>query len=271
MKQGSDQVYMANFGASFKKGREARGLSLAQIADETRISTRFLGAIESENFHLLPGGIFNRGFIRAYAERVGLDPETALREYEQLMNVQESEQQFVSTNAPAPARKGERKFYPVAIGVLALAVIIFYIVTRETGKPVPAAVPVAEQPAVAVTEQVDSTPLTSSVSAPLTSSVSAAPEPVPPPAQASAITLDIEATDKTWIKVKADGTTVSPGEVLERGMTRHFNADNSLNLIVGNAGGLNLKLNDQAMKAIGKAGQVREIVVTPENLNTFIE
>ena len=81
MKQGSDQVYMANFGASFKKGREARGLSLAQIADETRISTRFLGAIESENFHLLPGGIFNRSFIRAYAKFIGYDENEAIEDY----------------------------------------------------------------------------------------------------------------------------------------------------------------------------------------------
>src|SRR5437667_8813290 len=119
---------MANFGASFKKGRETRGLSLAQIANETRISTRFLGAIENEEFHLLPGGIFNRGFIRAFAERVGLDPDAALREYEQLINVQESEQQFVSNDKPVPSPKAQKNFYPVAIGALALAVLIFYIV-----------------------------------------------------------------------------------------------------------------------------------------------
>ena len=105
----------------------------------------------------------------------------------------------------------------------------------------------------------------------MTPSVSAAAEPEPAPAPTSAIKLDIQATDQTWIKVEADGTNVSPGEILEPGMTRHFNADTSLKLVIGNAGGLNLKLNDQAMKAIGKTGQVRAIVVTPENLKNFIE
>ncbi|OLD22475.1 MAG: hypothetical protein AUI91_01825 [Acidobacteria bacterium 13_1_40CM_3_56_11] len=65
---------MTNFGSSFKRARETKGISIDQIASETRISTRFLLAIENEQFHLLPGGIFNRGFIRAYAEKVGLDP-----------------------------------------------------------------------------------------------------------------------------------------------------------------------------------------------------
>ena len=78
---------MPNFGASFKKARESKGIPLDRIATETRISTRFLQAIENEDFHLLPGGIFNRGFIRTYAERLGLDPEQAVAEYEQLAEV----------------------------------------------------------------------------------------------------------------------------------------------------------------------------------------
>ena len=253
---------MTNFGNSFKKAREHRGLTFAQIADETRISARFLEAIENEDFQLLPGGIFNRGFIRTYALRVGLDPDAAVKEYEQVLNSQQPEQSIAANDTQAPKdSKREKNFYAVAIGVLALAIIIFYAVTRDTGKPVP----VATQPPVAVTQPQEAT------SPPLPSSVSASAEPDSIPAPTSAITLDIQATDQTWIKVNADGTNVSPGEILEPGMTRHFNADTSLNLIVGNAGGLNLKLNAQTMKSIGKSGQVREIKVTPENLKDFIE
>ena len=245
---------MTNFGASFKKARESKGLTLAQIAKETRISSRFLEAIEKEEFQLLPGGIFNRGFIRTYADRVGVDAEAALAEYEQLIKTQEPEQQFVPLDDSV--EKSEKNFYPVAIGALVLAIIIFYIVTRDSGRP-----RAGDRPASTVAEE---------VAAPLTPSVAAAPEPESAPAQASALTLDIEATEQTWIKVNADGATVSAGEVLERGMTRRFTARNSINLIVGNAGGINLKLNDQKMKAIGKNGQVREIVITPDNLKSFI-
>src|SRR5262252_2572354 len=128
---------MTNFGTSFKKAREHRGLSYAQIAEETRISARFLEAIENEDFQLLPGGIFNRGFIRTYASRVGLDPEVAIKEYEQLINIQPPESS-IGTNAQAPANpKADKNFYALAIGVLALAIIIFYAVTREPEKHVP--------------------------------------------------------------------------------------------------------------------------------------
>jgi cytoskeleton protein RodZ len=254
---------MTNFGNSFKNAREHRGLSFAQIAEETRISTRFLEAIENEEFELLPGGIFNRGFIRTYAQRVGLDPDAAVKEYEQLLKVQQPEQTVIpSAQAPTDS-KPDKRLYPVAIGVLVLAIIIFYAVTHEPAAPVAA----PPTPPVAATPPVQEVPS----AAPLTSSVSAAPEPEPVPAPTTAIALDIEAVNQTWIKVNADGRNVSPGEILEPGNSRHFSADSSLNLIVGNAGGVNLKLNDQPMKAIGKSGQVREIKVTPQNLKDFIE
>src|SRR5215831_1550147 len=139
---------MTNFGNSFKKAREHRGLSYAQIADETRISTRFLEAIENEDFQLLPGGIFNRGFIRTYAQRVGLDPDVAIKEYEQLTKSQQPEQPVTPKEAPAPTdAKRPTNYYPVAIGALALAVILFYAISREGGKtPAP---PATQAPAVA--------------------------------------------------------------------------------------------------------------------------
>src|SRR5215475_5160816 len=91
---------MTNFGASFKKARESKGISLDQVAMDTRISTRFLSAIENEEFHLLPGGIFNRGFVRAYAERIGLDPDQAVTEYERLLGVRDTRE---TTDAPIMA------------------------------------------------------------------------------------------------------------------------------------------------------------------------
>ena len=82
---------MLELGVSFKKARESQNVSIDRIAAETRISTRFLMAIENEQFDILPGGIFNRGFIRTYAERLGIDPEEAIRSYEKSARVVEPE------------------------------------------------------------------------------------------------------------------------------------------------------------------------------------
>src|SRR5262249_52786959 len=121
---------MTNFGATFKKSRESRGISLDQIAHGTRISTRFLAAIENEEFQVLPGGLFNRGFVRSFAEAVGLDPDQAVADYERLSSVPQPNDVLASATAGPP--KSQRNLYPVAIAVLAIALAIFYFLTRES-------------------------------------------------------------------------------------------------------------------------------------------
>ena len=122
---------MSNFGADFKRARESSGLPLEKIAAETRISTRFLVAIENEDFHLLPGGVFNRGFIRSYAERVGLNPEQALADYDRISTAVEEPVEVLRNVERASMKKSERSLYPIAGGLLAILVIVFYVVTRN--------------------------------------------------------------------------------------------------------------------------------------------
>ena len=70
-----------DFGPRMKRLREARGIALRDIADTTKISVRALEALERNEVSRLPGGIFSRAFIRAYAEQIGVDPETTVREF----------------------------------------------------------------------------------------------------------------------------------------------------------------------------------------------
>ena len=72
---------MASFGEHLRQAREERSLTLQEISASTKISSRSLQALEDEHFDLLPGGIFNKGFVRAYARCVGLDEEKILAEY----------------------------------------------------------------------------------------------------------------------------------------------------------------------------------------------
>ena len=71
----------ASFGEELRLAREARGVTLRHISDQTRISIRYLEAIESNDYKRLPGGIFNRSFIKAYAKQIGFDEEAALEGY----------------------------------------------------------------------------------------------------------------------------------------------------------------------------------------------
>jgi cytoskeleton protein RodZ len=72
---------MGSFGDRLKKEREQRGITLDDISLTTKIGTRLLRALEEEKFEQLPGGIFNKGFVRAYARHVGLDEDQAVADY----------------------------------------------------------------------------------------------------------------------------------------------------------------------------------------------
>lgn len=72
---------MGQFGNKFRQAREKKNLSLDDVSNVTKISSRMLKAIEEEHFDQLPGGVFNKGFVRAYAKHLGLNDEEAVADY----------------------------------------------------------------------------------------------------------------------------------------------------------------------------------------------
>src|SRR2546428_8672060 len=119
---------MAEFGIIFKNVRESKGLTLEQIAAKTKIGTRFLEAIEKDDFQRLPGGIFSRGFVRAYAECLGLDADEAVANYDRLSNYRApAVMDQLNVSAPEPRTSGiGRKLVPITIGVVAVFFIVLY-------------------------------------------------------------------------------------------------------------------------------------------------
>ncbi len=127
---------MPTLGEELRHKREQRGISLAEISEATRIGTRFLKAIETDNFSILPGGIFTRSFIRAYAKHVGMNEDDAIGLYLEQVAGPTAEQQEAANKAiaettpaeqstkrpatpklvlqkPAPAVERSRRFEPV--------------------------------------------------------------------------------------------------------------------------------------------------------------
>ena len=99
---------MGSFGERLQREREMRGITLEEIADSTKIGTRSLRALEQEDFDKLPGGIFNKGFVRAYARYLGIDEEQAVADF--LAAAGEPEQPLPS---PSP-RRSSRTPAPLA-------------------------------------------------------------------------------------------------------------------------------------------------------------
>jgi len=93
------------FGEKLRKQREQRGLELDAISNTTKISTRMLRALEDEHFDQLPGGVFNKGFVRAYARQIGLNEEEAVTDYLAALRESQIQQQSILPDFRSPASK----------------------------------------------------------------------------------------------------------------------------------------------------------------------
>lgn len=78
-------------GEKLRQAREERGISITEVAEQTRISPHYLEFIENDDYRTLPGGIFNKGFVKSYAKYVGIDEQEALQDYSKLISSQNSE------------------------------------------------------------------------------------------------------------------------------------------------------------------------------------
>src|SRR3989440_12439682 len=87
----------ATIGEQLRLAREGRGIALREISDHTRISIHYLEAIETNDYKRLPGGIFNRSFVRAYARYVGYDEKQAVEGYTRPMPDQGDPDEISST------------------------------------------------------------------------------------------------------------------------------------------------------------------------------
>ena len=94
---------MGHFGDKFRQARETKELTLDQVSNVTKISSRMLKAIEEEHFDQLPGGVFNKGFIRAYAKHLGLNDEEAVNDYLTCLREAQVDAHEVWEPQPVPA------------------------------------------------------------------------------------------------------------------------------------------------------------------------
>ena len=127
---------MASFGKNLKREREMRGIPLHEISASTKINLHFLQALEDEEFDKLPGGVFNRGFIRAYSRHLGLDEQTFLGEYDLVLGRKEPFETPCVLAAPPPpleATSSQAQLLATAIAVVML--FIGYTLYRYSDQP----------------------------------------------------------------------------------------------------------------------------------------
>jgi cytoskeleton protein RodZ len=257
-------------GAALREERLRQKLSLGEIALETRISQRYLEAIENEDFDRLPAPVFTRSFVRQYAAHLNVDPAPMLANLPPV--------DLDGAPMPDPQPKPRRSFRVgvagggirwssgfasltwllVAFGGAMFAYIHFN--RPVSAKPNP----------VESTSRIANAPVRSAPPA-AAPEMAAAPEP-PPPSEPSVappaerpIQILLTARERSWVQVIADGKPAFVGTLNPRD-SRSIGADELVRLVTGNAGGIEISLNGKPLEPIGPSGQIRTVRLTAEGL-----
>ena len=119
----------ATIGEQLRIAREERGISLREISDQTRISIHYLESIEANEYKQLPGGIFNRSFVKAYARSVGYDEKVAVESYTRYMREQGESGDDISTTPYQSKVYTDAKATRSPVLTVVLAIVILAILT----------------------------------------------------------------------------------------------------------------------------------------------
>ena len=261
---------MSSLGNYLRELRQAKSMSLDDIARSTRVGRRHLEALESDDFAELPAPVFVKGFIRAYCEFLDASPEEALGRYRETTGeAAKPERPAGGALVARPRRVG-----PLTISIvlfLALGVSLFALRAglRSPPRPAPAvtAPTQAESGSVPKTAPAPSKAAPATAPAPAAAPPAAAPPAVSAPASAEAKPsgqrLVVRAVEATWIRVQVDDGQVAE-ELLQVGAVREWSAARRFVLTVGNAGGIELDLNGQRVPPLGPSGTVIQRLVLPQ-------
>ena len=288
-------------GPYLKKSREAQGLSLDQVASLTRIQSKFLQALEDEEFQKLPEQVFTRGFVRTYARSLGVDEEDTLRRFSESSSAFYHQGQQAQNQANLQLQQEQRgklnRNLVIVVTIVIIVALGFLLPRQQQSSPPPPGGDSNSSPEVTLpspvspvspnqekTVEVTTTPNLTSSKTEDSSIDSLEPKPLPPsttslqnpiqevPKQkptpsvsisTDPIRLEIEATQLTWVVVQSDSD--SPQEaLLQPAQKGTWEARQQFTLTLGNAAGVEVKLNGESRGPFGKPGQVvREVVLKP--------
>ena len=271
---------MPTVGETLKQRRLERNLSLDEVAEVTKIGIYFLQALETNEFKKLPRGAFPKMFVRSYARYLGLDDDKVVQMfYEQLAAAEAVPESFTTVSTPTSRslRKSRRTVQLVAAVAILLALSISaYLIyqAQETGlaegnsaaqaapKPPPRWTPPKPQ-APAPAEPGTGAP--SQGAAGESAAAGATVSPLGP----AGFSLRLRARDYCWVRITR-GDTEQYDFILKPGDSFARDFDGEVTMKLGNAGGVDLFLNDQPAAPLGQRGEVVTSTLSRETIPQYL-
>lgn len=232
---------LTEIGSHLRNLRAKKGLSLEEIATKTMVQQRFLDAIEKGEIEQLPEPLYIRGFIRRFAEALGIEG-TPLSESFPLGSAQlgSSNAKF-SNGVSVPLRPWH--LYAIYLAAVLGAVALLYALFKPAESP--------------------SGNLRSSRPSPVVTSSNPTKKAVAKPrVKAAPVQAQLNLKADSYLTIQADGLTNFDG-ILKAGEAKTITAKQSIQLFAGNAGGVMLGINGQPAKLMGQAGEVKDLTLTP--------
>ncbi|MBV8601696.1 MAG: helix-turn-helix domain-containing protein [Candidatus Eremiobacteraeota bacterium] len=248
---------MPLLGDEFRAAREARRLSLSDVAEQIHIRATYLEAIEGEDWAAIGAPVYVRGFIRTYARFLGIDPERAVEVFNQAVPSPPPTKQYgISAAAGAAPSRGKgpsiRVWLAAALALALVAYVGYGYYQLKAGAP---HVAVTSAPLGATATDVPgASPLPASVASPEAPTPTEEPSTPSPSATRQAVSLRF--TQVSWLRATVDGNVVLEGE-FPAGTVRDFHGKH-IHLLVGNAGGVEVTTPNAAPKLMGAPGEVVE-------------
>ncbi|MDP8979091.1 MAG: DUF4115 domain-containing protein [Acidobacteriota bacterium] len=259
---------MNSLGETLRQAREDQGLTLDEVATRTRINPKYLAAIEADSRELLPGMFFYRSFIHQYAGLLSLDIAPLDAEMDRILSAEKplplpgEVDADSATRATALAALGrDRRPMLLWVGVL------FFVLLGSSGfytwwhksRNLDIAGPSNVEHATVSAATARKTP-PAAAQAPIAKAVA----PPAAPILADRVQLDITVTEQTWLSLSSDGKRIFSGVLLPN-ETKSLEGRDSATLRVGNAAGLEVRLNGKSIGPIGRRGQVRVVTFTRDS------
>lgn len=261
---------MATLGQQLKQLREERGVKLHDIADSTHIGMRFLQAIENDTYDILPGGVFNRAFVRKFARYVGFDEEQAIKLYEEQLEEQGGEPQrryqYGIEDFEAKPSSGNGLLLSfvalLILGALLYAAYLIFAPDSSGAGPGPSSNANAPTPAPAPT----ATPATGAAAGPALEQ------------QAGPMRVQLTATgEEVWVRVRADGGKIER-IFLQPDQPREFSVNDRIGLSIarGKLPALKITINGRTVNyskltPSPKSAITYNVVITKDNYQQSLD
>ncbi len=279
---------MGLFGERMQREREMRGITIEEISESTKIGSRSLRALEAEDFDKLPGGIFNKGFVRAYARYLGIDEEQAVADF---VSAYGDYQQQLPIPPEAALPTAEAESEPPSINILLVGVLVVLLglgfgawrlrqpikaaannlvskVKRSRAaafRPAQATIHPTPLPPVLAPSPASDVVLADAKSAanpPLVDAKEPS-KPSPEMTKRGEFVLQFRARQDSWVSITADDRLLVEGTLKGEKTVR---AKNKVVFRTGNAGGIEVSFNGQVQPVLGADNQVRTVVFTPDGM-----